>query len=281
MLYIYGIKLGLKLLYRGKFKWATRYLIIPVNYWRCLEYRLISRAGNFENCDKILDIGSPKLLSLYLAKKLGAEIYATDIDDYFIREYGYLRKVEKIPAEKFHLNTEDGRQLSFATATFNKVYSISAIEHIPDDGDTKCLREIRRVLLPGGRCVITVPFSPISQEEYSNPCFYWSRWSSTTPDGMVFYQRRYSEQDLFNRLVIPSEMKIKELKYIGENILTHSKKEVWNVLPPITGPLHPLLSKLFYTTPVDSWRDLKKPLCALLVLEKKNHVITKRDIKST
>lgn len=268
MLYNYGIKLGIKLLLRGKLKQSLRYLIKPVDYWRNLEYQLVYDEADFQSSDRILDIGSPKLLSLYLAKKVGAEVFSTDIEDYFVQEFSFLRQVENISPEKFNIKVEDGRNLSFDDDYFNKIYSISVIEHIPDDGDIECLKEIRRVLSKGGRCVITVPFSPTARIDYKKDDFYWARSSSTLEDGEVFFQRRYSEEDLFYRLINPSGLILKKLKYIGENVMINSKRELCDILVPATGPIHPLMSKLFHSKPVDSWKNLKKPLCALIVLEK-------------
>jgi hypothetical protein len=92
-------------------------------------------------------------------------------------------------------------------------------------------------------------------------------------DGKVFYQRRYSEDDLFQRLIAPSGLKLKDLKYVGEKLMTDSEGEFSDHLPLISGPVQPLLSKLLHTQPVDSWRALKKPLCALVVLRKPDAVI--------
>jgi SAM-dependent methyltransferase len=268
MLYIFGMILGIKLLLHGEFKRSLRLLILPVNYWRDIEYRLVYEAMGFRGTDKILDIGSPKLLSLYLAKRLGAEVFATDIEDYFVRQYNTLRQVEGIPAGKYHIQVEDGRHLTFANDSFNKVYAISVLEHIPGEGDTECIKEIARVLSQGGRCAITVPFSPTSKVEYRGGTFYWAGSSTIGEGGNVFYQRRYSEDDLHNRLIVPSGLKVKSVRYVGDRILTNSTKELSDYLSPLLGPLHLLLSRLIHTRPVDSWADLRKPLCALIVLEK-------------
>jgi cyclopropane fatty-acyl-phospholipid synthase-like methyltransferase len=233
-----------------------------------LEYRLVCEEAEFHSNDRILDVGSPKLLSLYVAQKVGAEIFATDIEDYFLQEYDFLKRLQNVHSEKFHTRVEDGRNLSFADDYFNKIYSISVLEHIPDDGDTQCVKEIRRVLAKGGRCVITVPFAPKFRMEYRKNNFYWARSSTKLSDGSVFYQRRYSEADLYKRLIDPSGLTLKKLKYLGEKVMTNSKWELTDILSPVTGPIQPLLSKLFHTAPVDSWKDLKKPLCALIVLEK-------------
>ena len=269
MLVAYGLKVGGKLMLNGKPKLAVRYLGRPVNYWRTVEYRLISDAAGFKPGDRVLDIGSPKLLSLYLAKVVGAEVFATDIDDYFVEQQRLVATVEGVPTERLHIGVEDGRDLSFADNRFDKVYSLSVVEHIPEDGDTACIKEIARVLTPGGECYLTVPFWPQSRTDFlDDDAVYWSEHSVASGDGKVFYQRRYSEGDLFERLITPSGLELKALKYVGEKVMVDSEGEFSDRLPLISGPIQPLLSKLFHTKPVDSWRALKKPLCALVVLRK-------------
>jgi SAM-dependent methyltransferase len=269
MLVAYGLKVGGKLMLNGKPKLAVRYLGRPVNYWRAVEYRLISDAGRFQPGDRVLDIGSPKLLSLYLAKVVGSEVFATDIDDYFVEQQQTVAAVEGVPPDRLHIQVEDGRSLSFDDESFDKVYSLSVLEHIPDDGDTACIKEIARVLMPGGECYLTVPFWPESRTDYlDGDAVYWSEHSTASGDGTVFYQRRYSEDDLFQRLINPSTLELKELKYVGEKVMTDSDGEFSDHLPVISGPIQPLLSKLLHTKPVDSWRALRKPLCALVVLRK-------------
>jgi SAM-dependent methyltransferase len=269
MIYRYGMKLGAKLLLHGKVSWSLPYLIRPVNYWRAAEYKLVCDEANFQPSDRILDIGSPKLLSLYLAKVIGAEVFSTDIDSYFVEKQTFIRDLENVPPDRLHIAVEDGRNLSFQDNYFNKVYSISVLEHIPNDGDTECIREIARVMSKGGRCFITVPFAPESRIEYlDRERIYWSRHSVASGKGKTFYQRRYSENDLFSRIINSSTLKLEKLQYVGENVMTNSSREISEILPVFTGPVEPLISRLFHTEPADSWQSLKKPLCALIVLGK-------------
>ena len=271
MLYAYGMKIGAKLMARGKLGPALRLLVRPVNYWRNIEYRLICDAANFTAEDRVLDIGSPKLLSFYLAKVVGADVVATDIDDYFIDNERLIGEIEGIPSQKLRTAVEDGRRLSFPDDSFDKVYSLSVLEHIPEGGDTDCIKEIGRVLTPGGRCYLTVPFWPESRVDYiKDKGVYWTEHSVDAGDGRVFYQRRYSEQDLYDRLISPSGMKLRQLSYVGERVMKGSQRELSDFLPAITGPVQPLLSWLLHTPPTDSWKTLDKPLCALVVLEKQN-----------
>jgi len=269
MLYSYGVRLGARLLLRGKLRYSMPYLIRPVNYWRALEYRLVVEQAGFRCGDKILDIGSPKLLALYLAKFVGAEVFATDVDDYFVAKYRYVRSMEGIAPERLHLCVEDGRSLSFADGCFDKVYSISVLEHIPGQGDTACAREIGRVLSTGGESYITVPFWTTSRDEYvEHNGVYWAGHSTRDGTGRVFYQRRYSERDLYERIIKPSGLRLRKLCFVGEHVMARSRRELSDYLPAISGPVQPFLSSLLHTRPVESWQDLKKPLCAMIVLAK-------------
>jgi SAM-dependent methyltransferase len=266
----YGARLSLPLLRRRRPRRALRYAVVPVNYWRSVEYRLALEEGRFAPGDRVLDVGSPKLLSLWIADRLRAEVVATDIESYFIEEYDLLRSARRVPAERLRLAVEDGRRLSFDDASFDRVYSLSVLEHIPDAGDSECVRELARVLAPGGRCVITVPFWPTSRVDWRDPDFYWSGASLDDASGRVFYQRRYSEADLHERLVEPSGLRLARLRFVGDRWARRGDRELCELLPPWIGPLQPALAGVLTTAPTADWRTLRKPLCALLVLEKPN-----------
>jgi len=262
----YGRAIGIDLLRAGRFQRGLRSLFQPVSYWRSIEYRLVWDAADFQSGDRVLDIGSPKLLSLYLAERVGAEVFATDIENYFVDEHELLRRARGIPADRLHIDVQDGRRLGYPDNSFTKVYSISVIEHIPQGGDTECIKEIGRVLAPGGRCFVTVPFWRTSRERYRRPDFYWASSSVATASGRVFYERHYSEEDLYARLINPCGLTLRHLEYVGERVLSRSEVEVSDV-PPILGPLEPLLSRVMHVRASD-WRALRKPLCAFLVLSK-------------
>lgn len=268
-LYRYAVRVGLHLLTSRRLKRGLRYLVQPVHYWRGIEYRLIWNQAGFAPDDRVLDIGSPKLLALYLAEKVGAQVTATDIDPYFLDEFMFLRRARGLTETDLALQVEDGRSLRFPNDSFTKVFAVSVLEHIPDEGDIACMREIRRVLRPGGMCLITTPFWPTSRAKYTRPdSFYWAGSSATRSDGSVFFQRRYSEADLFARLIEPSGLELHSLQFVGERILVGSKREFGDYLPAPSGPVHPLLSRLLHTGPAGSPDELAKPLCAFIALTK-------------
>lgn len=270
-LYRYGLRMGAAMARRGRTKRALIHLVQPIPYWRSLEYRMVWGAAGFERDDRVLDIGSPKLLSLYLADRVGAEVWSTDLEDYFVDEYTYLREVRRVPAGRFHVEVADGRALPYADESFTKIYAISVIEHIPEGGDSDCLREIARTLRPGGRCFLTVPFSPKARDIYRSPQFYWAGSSPSSDDGLVFFQHRYSEDDLQKRLIDPSGMRPARRLYVGERFsIGRRDRELSELKVPmlVTSPIHPLVSRVGHTRPTPDWRDLEKPVFAFLELYK-------------
>lgn len=265
---LYGFSLGVSLARRHHLRTALPYLIKPVNYWRTLEYEQTCAEADFAAEQKILDIGSPKLLALWLAEKVGAEVWSTDIVPYFVETCRRACDVRGIPPERLHLETQDGRKLTYADASFDRVYSISVIEHILADGDSACVKEIARVLRPGGRAVITVPFSPTARDDYRRGNYYWARPAEGDVAPGAFYERRYSEEDVRRRLINPSGLRLRALRYVGETAPLLADCQLADLLPDLSGPLQPLLSRLFHTAPTEDWRSLKKPLCVVLTLEK-------------
>ncbi|GAB4264418.1 MAG: hypothetical protein Kow0080_03450 [Candidatus Promineifilaceae bacterium] len=65
----------------------------------------------------------------------------------------------------------DGQRLPIATASIDTVLLLDVLEHLPRPGD--CLAEIHRVLKPGGRLVLQVPYLyPPHDEPYD-----FRRWT--------------------------------------------------------------------------------------------------------
>jgi hypothetical protein len=70
-------------------KQLLQMLVEPCNYWRNVEVPAVLNYLQPQVGKKILDIGSPKLPSLFLRSRVGAEVYATDLLPYFVEEYSY------------------------------------------------------------------------------------------------------------------------------------------------------------------------------------------------
>src|SRR4051812_15847534 len=119
---------------------------------------------------RILDVGCGTGANLELLNRYG-DAEGVDISDdalEFCRERG-LKRVHRGPAE----------QLPFADCQFDIVTALDVVEHLDDD--VAGLREMYRVLRPGGRALLFVPAF----------MFLWG-----VQDDISHHRRRYSGQQI-------------------------------------------------------------------------------------
>jgi len=104
----------------------------------------LSRGG------KLLEIGFG---DGYLLAKLASrfECYGCDISPENVRQMR-----ERFPTVKFEVSETDGR-LPFADGFFDLFVASEVLEHLSDDALMIMTEEIRRVLGPGGRAIVTFP----------------------------------------------------------------------------------------------------------------------------
>jgi SAM-dependent methyltransferase len=109
---------------------------------------------------KILDVGSPKLLGLYLAKRYAVDVQLTDISHLNVDEYRLLwNSIKDRALGTAAFSLQDARALPYPPATFDVAYSMSVVEHVEGErGDSCSVSELIRVLKPGGLLLLTVPF---------------------------------------------------------------------------------------------------------------------------
>jgi SAM-dependent methyltransferase len=109
---------------------------------------------------RILDVGSSGCYFPLILAAFGYETFSIDIRPYPI--------LNKIAFKNFTFFREDIRQSHFADNFFDAVTAISTIEHIglggrygmaeDIDADENTVREMERVLKPGGVLLITLPY---------------------------------------------------------------------------------------------------------------------------
>jgi SAM-dependent methyltransferase len=209
---------------------ALARLVNPLSYPRYMEFDLaLQPLAPLDGCT-VLDLGSPKLPAVLVARQFAnCQLYATDIRDYFVDPTAhFLRRLglgDRVGRD-IVLDVQDGRELSYADEFFDRVFSISVLEHIPDDGDSAAMREIGRVLKPGGRVTLTVPFCNARywEEFIQGPVF--ERKASNEP---TFYQRHYDAHALAQRLVEPSGLRLVKTEFFGEPGLRF--EPYWNRIP--------------------------------------------------
>ena len=182
----------------------------PMNYVRMMEIPLTWEFLNVKMQDRILDISSPRLLSLYLAYK-GHDVVMADIDDYFVKDFIIYRNALAL---EYSIALFDSKSIPYENNTFDKIFSISVLEHIAENGDVETLKEIARVLKPNGSCVLTLPAYKHHMEEWQEKkMFYWPTVQNS--DNLYFYQRRYDRKTIVE-IASGADMSIEKLIFIAE-----------------------------------------------------------------
>ena len=184
---------------------------IPMNYARMMELPLTILFMNADRKDRILDVSSPKLLSLFLAREGHTGVVAADLEDYFVADFEAYQRHAGVQLQTSVFDA--GREIPFADGHFDKIFSVSVLEHIPHDGDIRALREMLRVLKPGGTLVITLPAFAHYVEEWAVDAHYWK--SIQNEKGETFFQRRYDEDRLRATLAVPGGV-VQEVLLVAE-----------------------------------------------------------------
>jgi SAM-dependent methyltransferase len=150
---------------------------------------------------KILDVGSPKTLGLYLAAKTRAALTLTDISELNVDEYRVMwRSLESGAKGKAEFSLQDGRALTYADGEFDVVYSMSVIEHIDgESGDGKAVEEMIRVLKPGGLLLLSVPYGARFLEQQR--VGFSGAVRETKDLQAYFFQRIYDQPALEKRIL--------------------------------------------------------------------------------
>lgn len=192
--YLFGFFLGIRNIFYNGFKLGLKKtvgkILQPINHpSRFVEHfmiwRHLSHLGTSRSC--ILDVSSPKLLALFLANRQNNFITTTDLLAEYLRESQVLSVLLRDRKSRLAFESSDACLLCHPANCFDAVYSISVIEHIPNEGDRIAVKELMRVVKPGGLLLFTVPFGPVFREHYGN-CDVYERKYIGKP---VFIFRTY------------------------------------------------------------------------------------------
>lgn len=193
-----GLAIGLATLAREPVLGLKR-VILPSSYWRTMEFAYVyHQLAHLPAGARVLDIGSPKELALMLARRKRYAVTATDLlpePVELARRYARAQGIDGEGPGLVHCETQDGRQLTYPDNSFDAAFAVSVLEHIPGDGDTQAMREMVRVVKPGGRIVVTTPYDVKYREDTVPGSF-----SGRAGESMI-WERHYDEEALERRLL--------------------------------------------------------------------------------
>lgn len=220
-------------------------------YARCVEYPEVVRRLELGIGDRLLDVGSRySPLPQILAIEHGCSVTAVDPEpDFERRQMAMAKRVPRaralIEQGKLRFLVRDAADLPFPAGSFEKIAAISVLEHILDERPV--VRELARVLAPGGRLVVSVPYDPHRDE----PRYFRRRAYVTGSESREdFYQRFYNDRNLEERLVQPSGLALYSLDRFGErgfnahNMLFGNERIPWYVRRALFQPFAPLLAPI-------------------------------------
>ena len=185
-------------------------------HWRSAEFAYVWRRLSQAPGARILDVGSPKELAAILAYHRGYEVVATDIlpeEVSLNRRYAHAQGLDGQGPGRVHSEVQDGRALTYTDNCFDAAYSVSVLEHIPDRGDSAAIRELIRVVRPGGVVVVTVPYDRRYRETFVEGPVYERKPIGSEP---VFFERHYDRETLAERLLNSGPAQVVDVSIWGE-----------------------------------------------------------------
>jgi SAM-dependent methyltransferase len=184
-----------------------------LDYVRCLEFPLVHEHLALAPGMRLLDAGArTSVFPLFIALHHEVEVHAVDLDPLVMRQQQLADGLGSRLRGRFIARQADLRKLPYPDNHFDRVTVVSVIEHVPDPGDGEGMRELARVLAPGGRLVLSVPFGMTARDFFLDETVY----SEAYRGDPVFFQRHYTPETLKTRLVEPSGLRVAEQLYFGE-----------------------------------------------------------------
>jgi dolichyl-phosphate beta-glucosyltransferase len=139
---------------RGDYQYRARREGNPVQrFWHAKKRPLVNAQLAPGPDDRVLDVGAGSSeISLEFS---GRSALACAVD----ASVAPLRFMRELTGEdgRTHFIAADIHALPFHEASFDKISVLEVIEHLPSDGVSRYLNELRRLLAPGGRLFLTTP----------------------------------------------------------------------------------------------------------------------------
>lgn len=155
--------------------------ITTANIYRLWEYASLVELANLNNLEnsmagnkspRILDCGGcSSSIDFFLAEK-GFQVYSVDLNEFLVFNGNHVAKEKHLPLKNI---AADMTHLSFGDNYFDIVFSISVLEHFDEKLRFTAIREMERVVKPGGLIFNTFDYGEYysgKQATYNIPAEY-------------------------------------------------------------------------------------------------------------
>ena len=181
-------------------------------YFRWLEFPEVVRALAPRPGERLLEVGSAWISTtpLLLVRRFGCRVTCVDVQPLGGPERARVdRLLDRLrftdqERSRLTLVSRDAAALDLDLPPLDGAYAISTLEHLPGDGDAAAIRHMARRVRPGGRVVISVPFT------FGEPI------EGDVSEGEEHRQRWYDPGTIFARLIEPSGLALEEARFLVE-----------------------------------------------------------------
>lgn len=203
---------------------GTRILRKTVNdfsLWRLIEYPQTAKWLDAAPGDLVLDVGSGTSTFGQMLALEGARVVVVDLSRERV-EWQRDKSRQALGTNSLGILpvVADATALPFRPASFKRVTSVSALEHVPDD--LQAAREIGRVMNQDALAVITVPYTFGERKTFFAGLKSFERvqrntFVQTRKNG--YQVRFYSDSDIETRFAGPANTCVERVSYFGRRIL--------------------------------------------------------------
>jgi len=202
------------------------------NHWlRLWEYSGAVIESYLDKRMRVLDAGGTgTIFSFYMAAE-GCEVYTVDILEEKIEN---AKRLSQRLGLKMHHSVQSIANLNFPDCYFDAVYSICVIEHLPKEEQSIALKELSRVLKPGGILSLTFDYGINAKD---NPILnaeeVITRLALPTGLKIVGNKKFYTESNDFGETNIDYTFGALFLRKSGKLELPNTRQIPMNALPEI------------------------------------------------
>lgn len=209
----FGRKIGRRLLLKGHPPGLV-YLLTPVNIVRYFEFPFVLSCLP-ERPHRCLDVGSPRLFSLYMADEYPfASIFMINPDAKDAAQTATI--LSKLKPSNVRVECRGVECLAGRNEKYDCIWSISVVEHISGDcDDREAVRLMYNSLNAGGRLILTIPVDRVFRDEFRDRDYYGMQ-ADPSRAGRYFFQHIYDKTAIRERLLGPIGKEPSVIRWFGE-----------------------------------------------------------------